>query len=520
MAEEWIISGRQPQKNENKQPISGAVDANLQVGNTDVTDNNPVPVKEISEAGKDFFEMPVFGTNYNQVEARLDASDWEDFTDETNLNGGDATQASGIVSVSSSTATNGSSILTTTDSIGYRPSFGIYGGATAIFTTGITGADQWVGITDDTSFTNGVQFGYKGTSFGIRYMRGGAEISFTAKADWDDPCDGVTASSQFKRDGVLEALDPTKDNVYRVLAGLFGGAGWKAQVFSPDKGWITVLHHKHANAFTVPVFQTNTFKVVVAVIKTSGATNIVIKSQCLAGGTSTAQKRLTSTVTDRTLVNDVRAVVTGKDFISGSYVNVSTFAPTAGENAILTVPVGATNGLGIEVLSDGVDNLANSTNQQVTAALLYVYDGTAWDRGRGDSTNGTLVNLGANNDVVDTAAEASLASIDTKMSSAATESTLTAINGKLPDFSGTWGYNAGTNGTVTLSGSKRVLQITATALEAQGTITINGGDTIIIPYGATDKVSSQITIAPIANLTDPTIIFSSGVDSYFIEHLS
>lgn len=104
-------------------------------------------------------------------------------------------------------------------------------------------------------------------------------------------------------------------------------------------------------------------------------------------------------------------------------------------------------------------------------------------------------------------------------STIASESTLSAIDGKLPDFSGTWGYAAGNNGTVTLTGSKRVLQITATALEASGTFTINGGDTITLPYGGTDKVSTSITIAPIGNLTDPTIVFSAGVDSYFIEYL-
>lgn len=100
----------------------------------------------------------------------------------------------------------------------------------------------------------------------------------------------------------------------------------------------------------------------------------------------------------------------------------------------------------------------------------------------------------------------------------ATESTLTSINGKLPDFSGTWGYSAGTSGTVNLTGSKRVVQITATALEAAGTITINGGDTITLPYGGTDKVSTGITIAPLANLTDPTVVFT-GTDAYFIEYV-
>jgi hypothetical protein len=73
------------------------------------------------------------------------------------------------------------------------------------------------------------------------------------------------------------------------------------------------------------------------------------------------------------------------------------------------------------------------------------------------------------------------------------------------------------SGTVTLTGSKRVLQITAVALEAAGSITIDGGDTIPLPYGATDKVSSSISIEPKGNLIDPVIVFT-GTDSYFVEY--
>lgn len=220
---------------------------------------------------------------------------------------------------------------------------------------------------------------------------------------------------------------------------------------------------------------------------------------------------------------------------------------------------------------DGLNNTVSvAATEDESAALIsliyqYYFNGTTWDRARGDTTNGMDVDvtrlpsdpLGANADAaVDTDTTGTIsgklrglvklmvnylsrfpASLGQKARSAslpvtlstedvtalgtlATETTLSGINGKLPDFSGTWGYAAGTNGTVNLSGSKRVLQITAVALEAAGTITINGGDTITIPYGGTDKVSTSITIAPIANLTDPTVVFSSGVDSYFIEYLS
>jgi len=45
------------------------------------------------------------------------------------------------------------------------------------------------------------------------------------------------------------------------------------------------------------------------------------------------------------------------------------------------------------------DDTANPSTTSV-GAFSHVYDGTTWDRARGDSTNGTLVNLGDNNDVV------------------------------------------------------------------------------------------------------------------------
>ncbi len=93
-----------------------------------------------------------------------------------------------------------------------------------------------------------------------------------------------------------------------------------------------------------------------------------------------------------------------------------------------------------------------------------------------------------------------------------------AVESKQTAEAGTWGYNSGTSGTVILTGSKRVLSISAVAQEASASITINGGDTITLPYGSTDKASSAVTIEPKANLTDPTIVFTS-TKSYLIEYV-
>lgn len=75
---------------------------------------------------------------------------------------------------------------------------------------------------------------------------------------------------------------------------------------------------------------------------------------------------------------------------------------------------------------------------------------------------------------------------------------------------GTWSYAAGVNGTVVVAAGKRVIGITAYS-SAGGTLTINGGDTVTIPAG------SSISIEPKGNITAPTIVFSAGVTSYFVE---
>lgn len=52
------------------------------------------------------------------------------------------------------------------------------------------------------------------------------------------------------------------------------------------------------------------------------------------------------------------------------------------------------------ILTTQADNVVNTSDGLQTTSFLYVYDGSTWDRLRGDSTNGMLVNLGSNNDVV------------------------------------------------------------------------------------------------------------------------
>jgi len=90
---------------------------------------------------------------------------------------------------------------------------------------------------------------------------------------------------------------------------------------------------------------------------------------------------------------------------------------------------------------------------------------------------------------------------------------LISIDGKMPDISGAWSYDAGVSGTLTVSAGRRILQISATAGDTAATMTINGGSTISIPAGR------SLTIEPKGNLTAPTIVFT-GTTAYFVEEVN
>ncbi len=74
---------------------------------------------------------------------------------------------------------------------------------------------------------------------------------------------------------------------------------------------------------------------------------------------------------------------------------------------------------------------------------------------------------------------------------------------------GTWNYYSGVSGTVNISAGQRVLGITAYST-AGGSLTINGGSSIIIPS------NTALVFNPLGNLTAPTLVFSSTV-SYVVE---
>lgn len=102
------------------------------------------------------------------------------------------------------------------------------------------------------------------------------------------------------------------------------------------------------------------------------------------------------------------------------------------------------------------DNTANPSTTLIGSCLM-VYDGSTWDRALGNSTDGVLVNLGANNDVTMSAtgiASATLSSVAVSASSAQLLASNSARSGVIihNDSSATLYIKFGTTATSSIGG--------------------------------------------------------------------
>jgi hypothetical protein len=303
------------------------------------------------DLSKDFFKNLITVSPYNQVELRLESPSYLDFVDAATSNSANISLLNGARVLDSGTNAAGKAILTSKDFIEYRPGSEIYGGGTAAFSPGVALNTRRVGIVDDeTTFANSLTFGYEGTSFNIRYTRDGVEELNLPQASWDDPCDG-SAGSKFTLDGTPVAIDFETGNVFRFRAGLFGYAGWVAEILSPDGDWVTVYTHKHANTSAEPVFSINTFKVILINENGGNTSPGKLSSQCWNGGATSQFDRINSVLTERSLAQTVRSVITGET--------------SAGGGGFVNVKVAPSGSLETNASQDTHDNLNANANIQV-----------------------------------------------------------------------------------------------------------------------------------------------------------
>lgn len=232
---------------------------------------------------------------------------------ETVANGGTITASGSMLIAQTSTATNGRAEVETIQAVKYRPGHEFFAKFTALFTTGVAGANQFVGPFSD---TDGFTVGYVGADFMVCRRSGGSDNVITQANFSEDKLDGTGPS------GIT--LDPTKLNIYRITFGWLGIAPIYFQTLV-NKEWITFHVIDLTNQFITPHIEIPYLPIRLEVIKTSGATNITARSASWNGGTAgnksqVASKTHAAEVVETTIQSGVETQILslrGKATISG-----------------------------------------------------------------------------------------------------------------------------------------------------------------------------------------------------------
>lgn len=194
----------------------------------------------------------------------------------TNIgNGGTVTSLQSIANISSSISTNGFANIYSKKIIHYRSGQSSIVRLSALFTQGVTGSRQEIGLSNG---SDSLLFGYNDTVFGIKIIRNGVE-TFIPQSSWNkDKLDG-TGKSEI-------SLDPTKGNIYLITFQWLGFGTLCFYIYSPTGNLILVHQVQYANDNTVVSLVNPSFKLYAGISKISGNSDIVLKISCMAASSA------------------------------------------------------------------------------------------------------------------------------------------------------------------------------------------------------------------------------------------
>jgi len=191
---------------------------------------------------------------------------------------GAVSQENAMVKVTSGTTTASTAEWETSKHAKYRAGLGGLMRFTAMFTAGIAGTEQMVGIADtegsSASHKNGYAVGYDGATFGLlRYSND--VLTTVAQSAWDDPLDGTGPSGM--------TLDPTKLNVYYIQFQYLGAGAIKLWVENDTTGDMFLAHTiNYTNQNTVPSVRNPNFHMMAHVLNNATVSNVTCWSACMA----------------------------------------------------------------------------------------------------------------------------------------------------------------------------------------------------------------------------------------------
>jgi hypothetical protein len=462
------------------------------------------PVALVSE---DLFDSVVTASRYNQVEIDFSSTDPDAITDltVTKTVGGDASNSGGQAVFTSGANTSGGVKAVTNTSITYRPHAESFAAFTAIFTAGLADSYQRIGIYDT---NNGFFIGYEGTSFGVT-KRSGAADTTTAQASFsEDTLTGQTGSG-YTRNNTPEAVDFTKDNLFRIRFGWLGAAPIYFEIFSPDGHWVVFHKIKHPNTAAVPTIQNPNLPITLDIQKTTaGATVLTMNTACWAAGSTSNFMKLVDTITDNTLAGLNRSVISGRSSTGGgTYYNVKvnpsgSLITAIGDISGIVGQNTMANSIPVTIASNQTKIKVDLTDTAANAVAIKV-DGSAVTQ----PVSGTVTaNIGTTNglalDATLTGGTQKTKLVDTGGTNVASISVGGALkvdgSAVTQPVSGTfWQTTQPVSGTVTANagtGSFTVAQATAANLNATvtGTVTANAGTgSFTVAQGTATNLKAQ-----------------------------
>lgn len=259
----------------------------------------------------------------NQIEINFSESGFNpDLITCTSSGGGGFTVANGTSIWFTGTAITGHAHGVTTQQLQYHPGHEWYAKWTSGFTTPTDAFNPNYQRIGPYNATDGFFIGYEKTLFCCTHVQNSV-VTSVPKSAWNgDPVDGST-NSAFTRRGVPEALDFQNINIFRIRGSWFGTAPVELQVFSPDLDWITLHTFTFPNTVLLPYTFTTNWNMQIDVFKSgSDSTDLQIKSPCIAMGTNNDTASINEPLTDYSQAKLVRAVLTGKNTLTGDYDNV------------------------------------------------------------------------------------------------------------------------------------------------------------------------------------------------------
>lgn len=352
------------------------------------SDQTNVPVT-ITQS--DTFGQIISAIRYNQVEVDFSSTAPASITDitVTTTNGGSSSNSNGQAVFTSGANTSGGVKAVSNISVDYRPNAETYASFTAIFTTGIANSYQRIGLYNT---TNGFFIGYEGTSFGVTIRKNSVDTTIP-QASWNVDTLTGGATSKYTLNGTPITYDPTKDNLFRIRFGWLGAASVTYEIYSPDGVWVPFHIYKIANVQTSPTINNPNLPVTLDVQKsTAGATVLTMNSACWGAGTTSGYNKITATLTDNTLAQLGRSVITGqKSGGGGGYENVKV-TPSGALVTATTLDAG-TASIGVLGANSGVDIGDVTINNAAGASAVNIQDG-----GNSITVDGTVTaNAGTGN---------------------------------------------------------------------------------------------------------------------------